>query len=110
MQEGEKTYVYYETKDAGETWSPIPYRLKDIQGVPMLHFDGLIMGRAISSDGKTIYTMDTYNHEDWQTIKPDIPLQDASQFFLRTDGFGWVLLGGSVKVTHDGGKTWNDPA
>ncbi|NOU98534.1 hypothetical protein [Paenibacillus planticolens] len=110
VQDGEKTYVPYETNDAGDTWIPLPNRLKDIQGVPVLHFDGLVMGRAISNDGKTIYTMDTYNHEDWQPIKTDIPLQDASQFFLRTDGFGWVLLDGSLKVTNDGGITWSDPS
>lgn len=110
VQDGEKTYVPYETKDSGETWNPLPYRLKDIQGVPVLHFDGLIMGRAISNDGNTIYTMDTYNHEDWQPIQSGLPLNDASQFVLRTDGFGWVLLNGFIKVTKDGGKTWNDPA
>ncbi|WP_176706734.1 hypothetical protein [Paenibacillus hemerocallicola] len=43
--------------------------------------------------------MDTYNHEDWQPIRTDIPLQDASQFFLREDGFGWVLLNGRIKMT-----------
>lgn len=110
VQDEEKTYVPYETRDAGDTWTPLPFRLKDVQEIPVFHFDSLIMGRAISEDGKTIYTIDTYNHEDWQAIKPDIPLQNATQLFLRTDGYGWVLLDGSVKVTNDGGKTWNDPA
>ncbi|RKN70098.1 hypothetical protein [Paenibacillus ginsengarvi] len=110
VKDGEKTIVPYETKDAGDTWTPLPYRLKDIQGVPVLNFDRLNMGRAISIDGKTIYTMDTYNHEDWQPIRTDIPLQDASQFFLREDGFGWVLLNGRIKMTNDGGQTWSDPA
>ncbi|UUZ86144.1 hypothetical protein LJK88_23640 [Paenibacillus sp. P26] len=86
------------------------YRLKGVQGIPVLHFDNLIMGRAISQDGKTIYTMDTYNREDWKEIKPDIPLQNVSQFLLRMDGFGWVLQNGNVMVTNDGGKTWNVPA
>ncbi|UUZ95505.1 hypothetical protein LJK87_14250 [Paenibacillus sp. P25] len=109
VQDGEKTYVLYETRDAGETWTPLLYRLKGVQGIPVLHFDNLIMGRAISQDGKTIYTMDTYNREDWKEIKPDIPLQNVSQFLLRMDGFGWVLQNGNVMVTNDGGKTWNVP-
>ncbi|MCZ8516248.1 hypothetical protein O9H85_28410 [Paenibacillus filicis] len=108
VQNGEKTYVPYETRDAGDTWTPLPH-LKAIQGVPVLNFDRLNMGRAISSDGKTVYTMNSYNHEDWQAVTTDLPLKGASQFFLREDGFGWVLLDGFIKVTSDGGRSWSDP-
>ncbi|WP_187274568.1 hypothetical protein [Paenibacillus sp. N3.4] len=109
VQDGEKTYIPFETRDAGDSWTPLKFRLHHVQDIPVFHFDNLIMGRAISKDGKTIYLMDTYNHDDWQTIKPNISLQNASQFFLGMDGYGWVLLNGSIMVTHDGGRTWNEP-
>lgn len=109
VQDGKKTYVPYESHDSGDTWLPIKYRLTDVQASPVYHFDDLITGRAISTDGKTIYTMDTYNKEDWHEIKPDITLKGALQFFLRSDGYGWVLLNGHTKITQDGGKTWTDP-
>ena len=109
VQDSKKTYVLYESRDAGDTWVPLPFRLDQVQDIPVFHFDSLINGRAISLDGKTIYTMDTYNHEDWQTIKSNISLQHATQLFLRTDGYGWVLLDGSVLVTNDGGRTWDEP-
>jgi hypothetical protein len=110
VKNGKKTYVPYESRDSGNTWLPIKYRLTDVQAPPVYHFDDLIIGRAISTDGKTIYTMDTYNKEEWHKIKPNIVLKGASQFFLRSDGYGWVLLNGHTKITHDGGITWTDPA
>ncbi|MDQ0886635.1 hypothetical protein QFZ81_001723 [Paenibacillus sp. V4I9] len=54
--------------------------------------------------------MDTYNKEDWHKLIPVIALKGASQFFLRMDGYGCVLLNGHTKITRDGGKTWTDPA
>lgn len=109
VQDGKKTYVPYESHDGGDTWLPIKYRLTDVQDTPVYYFDDLIAGRAISTDGKTIYTMDTYNNEDWQKIQPNIALEGASQFYLRSDGYGWVLLNGHTKITLDGGATWNNP-
>ncbi|OCT13457.1 hypothetical protein A8709_17785 [Paenibacillus pectinilyticus] len=109
VQDGKKTYVPYETRDDGETWNPLPFRLNNVQDVPVFHFDSLLMGRAISQDGYTIYTMDTYAHQDWQVVHSQISLQNATQFFLRSDGYGWVLLNGSVLVTNDGGRTWDEP-
>ncbi|MDR6549929.1 hypothetical protein [Paenibacillus qinlingensis] len=109
IQDNKKTYVIYESRDAGETWLPLPYRLHDLQDIPVLHFDSLLMGRAISQDGQTIYTMDTYNRSDWQPIKPNISLQNVTQFYLRMDGMGWALKKGSVLVTSDGGRTWEEP-
>jgi hypothetical protein len=102
----------YRTKamTAGIRGFLLNYRLTDVQASPVYHFDDLITGRAISIDGKTIYTMDTYNKEDWHKIKLDIALKDTSQFFLHSDGYGWVLLNGHTKITLDCGKTWTDPA
>lgn len=109
VQDDQKTYILYETYDDGETWLPLNYRLRDVQEPPVYYFDNLIMGRAISMDGKTIYTMDTYIKEDWQKVEPNMELKDASQFLLRMDGYGWVFLNGQMKVTADGGKTWSNP-
>ncbi|MDQ0877499.1 photosystem II stability/assembly factor-like uncharacterized protein [Paenibacillus sp. V4I3] len=110
VQDGTKTYIPYESRDSGDTWLPIKHRLTDVQASPVYHFDNLITGRAISTDGKTIYIMDTYNKEDWHKLIPVIALKGASQFFLRMDGYGCVLLNGHTKITRDGGKTWTDPA
>ncbi|OPH56331.1 hypothetical protein BC351_27895 [Paenibacillus ferrarius] len=104
-----RTYVPYETHDGGNTWLPLKYQLTDVQESPIYQFDNMIEGRAISTDGKSIYTMRTYNKEDWQQIVPNIILKDAKQFFLNMDGFGWVLLNGHLKITMDGGRTWSAP-
>ncbi|WP_282942188.1 hypothetical protein [Paenibacillus sp. RC67] len=109
VKDENKAYVLYESHDSGDSWVPIPYRLKDVQAPPVFHFNGLIEGRAISTDGKTIYTMDTYNKEDWRPIHSSMDLEGAAQFFLRSDGYGWVLINGHTMITQDGGKTWSEP-
>lgn len=106
---GEKSYVPYETRDNGDTWNPLKYRLSDIKGPPVIHFDFDIEGRAISVDGSTIFTMDTYNKEDWKSLHPNIPLKDVSYFYLQHDGHGWAWNNGKPLITSDGGKTWNAP-
>ncbi|MBE1445120.1 hypothetical protein [Paenibacillus sp. OAS669] len=104
-----RAYVLYESRDSGDSWQPLPYRLKDVQAPPVLHFDLLINGRAISADGKTIYTMDVYNKEDWKPIETDTNLEETEQFFLRSDGYGWMLRKGQTIITQDGGQTWTEP-
>ena len=103
-----RSYILYESHDSGETWLPLAYRIKDIQPPPVLHFNELIDGRAISMDGNTIYTMDTYNKENWSPIQSETNLEGATQLFLRSDGFGWVFIKGHTMITMDGGKTWSD--
>lgn len=88
--------------DEGTTWRKLPSRHFDLSSISALWVGADGKGIAIDEAGTALDTQDF--GRAW--AKRTTPLPRPDDVLLRVDGSGWMLTGGQLFRTADGGKTW----